>query len=182
MPPNSVQLAEGSKTSCVTRAPRQPLVSGVSGIYAADRITALPALSRRDRARTGSPVLRAGANAVLHGGQQSRSSSVAGSRPSSHGTAVSAGSFVPAADLHQLRLRHRKPRTAEDVLLGNGDRGGIAIGGPGISLHSTAAAAVAGPRMDQRSALEVLRTGRRPPPSVGRPAAFAAGAALGSVG
>lgn len=128
-----------------------------------DPLASVPGASRRERVRTGSPILRSAAGAVLRSGSMDsrplRPGSGGSGRPGSGGSVASAGSNLPS--LRELRQQRRKPRTAEDVLLG-GDvesNSGIASGGPGIGLHATAVAH----RGHEHTALEALRASRRPP-------------------
>lgn len=122
-----------------------------------------PSVARRDGVRTGSPALRAAAVSALRSGSTdafvNRPTSSA-SRPGSGGSAMSAGPALPT--LRHLRQQRRKSRTAEDVAPPGGGAPSIPLGAPGIGLHATVAAD-RGTGSSAQSALEALRSARRPP-------------------
>ena len=120
-------------------------------------------VSAKDRAKFGSPTLRAAAGSLLNqpdhrpASGQSQVSGVSGGRPGSGGSAGSLNSAGGVASLRDLRHQRRKPKTAEDAA------GGLSVGvaipdtGPGTSLHATVPASV--PR--EPSALQSLREEHR---------------------
>eukprot|EP00929_Paragymnodinium_shiwhaense_P031055 TRINITY_DN17484_c0_g1_i1.p1 TRINITY_DN17484_c0_g1~~TRINITY_DN17484_c0_g1_i1.p1 ORF type:complete len:1869 (+),score=537.40 TRINITY_DN17484_c0_g1_i1:141-5747(+) len=170
---------------------RSPAGTGSSRVAADARLDSLSQVQgalRRERVRTGSPVLRNAASSVLRAG--SLDSRIGSDRPlsgegavvrtsslSRPGSASSvASSNIPS--LRELRQQRRKPRTVEDATLhydGYGDAARaaasavpIAIGAPGVGLHSTIAGE--GGRRDAGrppSALEQLRLARKQRPPSG---------------
>lgn len=109
---------------------------------AGDPLAAIPGSRRRERVRTGSPVLRSAADAVLRTGS-------AELRP---------GSGPPS--LRVLRQQRRPPRTAEDVTPASpASAASAVIGAPGCKLNATTSGQRAGSA--EPSALEALRAERR---------------------
>ena len=116
-------------------------------------------VSAKDRAKFGSPTLRAAAGSLLNHDHrptsgQSQLSGISGGRPGSGGSAGSLNSAGGVASLRDLRQQRRKPKTTEDYAARDLPAGAaLPDTGPGTSLHATVPASV--PR--EPSTLQSLR-------------------------
>ena len=142
-------------------SPSQEKPEGKDSARGRQPVAGSAGVSAKDRAKFGSPTLRAAAGSLLQDRPASGQSQISGvsaisaGRPGSGG---SAGSLNSGVALRDLRNQRRKPRTTEDYLSHDLPVGAaLPDAGPGTSLHATLPVSV--PR--EPSALQALREERR---------------------
>ena len=138
-----------------SQGPKEILGHGQSGQTSArGRSGQVSGMSVKERAKFGSPTLRAAAGSLL--GNSDRPPSGHSARPESGSSATSLNS---GGGLRDLRNQRRKPKTAEDALLHGSDLTvpGPAAAGPGTSLHATVPATM----QQEASVLQGLRAEKK---------------------
>ncbi|CAK9067911.1 unnamed protein product [Durusdinium trenchii] len=133
------------------------------GQSARGRSPQVSGMSVKERAKFGSPTLRAAAGSLL--GASERAPSGHSGRPESGSSATSLNSGGAPGALRDLRNQRRKPKTAEDLLVHGSDLTvpGPAQAGPGTSLHATVPAAL----HQEASVLQSLRAEKKHQETVG---------------